>query len=683
MSLNTSIQEYIIESLNFSMHNHTSLGELSSFILRMCLRLVSSRNSPIMDTEPSSSDDNNPTHTPHQRGYVATSDPLDEANMQYTAVWNLPLNVGQSFQYQKNKTLYVPPGRKARWLIFPLIYQNKTCGVVGLENHTNLDNMRLREIIRPFLPMCVSNMIGGHLLSLRVQHSHDLFLSTMSHEIRTPLNGIVVATHLLQEGESHRSEDNLRIIAECSHQLVDIINDILDFTKIRCGRMKLNETVFSVREMLNEVYDVISLKAHEKKLNVLIELNPNVPSTVVGDKKRIRQILLNLLSNSIKFTERGQIDVRIAKQEIQGQKSADWVVLDMEVEDTGVGIPPEHFETIFESFKTLPDKSDAYVHKDGTGLGLAICRTLCRMMRGDIRVKHSQPYRGTCMAVQIHVKIPPPYPSPSAAQAVPDVSPKQPSTNFMFSPEKNMALLIVGGPDHTARLRVAQWVREWGYHPVLCSTLDEVRFYADQPHFRDRVLLMDRSWSSTLSSLEKEGRLIVADPLPEKKSLKQALQHPSPPTQHGHQSMYVLVVEDNENNLRVVQRLLRFLNYNMERVEYARCGREAVQKAKEHKYDVIFMDLKLPDISGIAATREILQFYASRCPDHLKPQFHRLLHLQPVVVAMTACVMDMDKEKCKKVGMRGFLNKPLIMDEVELMMRIIWEKREKARLKYT
>ena len=238
--------------------------------------------------------------------------------------------------------------------------------------------------------------------------------------------------------------------------------------------------------------------------------------------------------------------------------------------------------------------------------------------------------------------------------------------------------ILIGSSCHETRLQVAQWVREWGYnHPILCSTIDEVRFYADQLHFKDQILLDERSWSLALHL----PNLLKFDSPPNKESLRQMLEHNTPSFQ-PHRNMRILVVEDNENNLKVVRRLLKFLNYNMERVDYALCGHEAVQKATSMMYDVIFMDLKLPDISGILATRKILQHYMNRCPDRLRSQFHRLLHLQPVVVAMTACVMDMDKEKCKKVGMRGFLNKPLIMDEVELIMRVIWEKREKTRVKY-
>ena len=681
--MDSKVQQCITQSLNFVMHTHTTLKELSSFLLRQCLNLFQSH-----------------------RGYLATRDPLYDTQMQYTAVRNL--DVSKTFRYQPGETISIPSDvPKNRWLTFSLTYQDKLCGIVGIENGTDIDNYSIQKQTQLFIPVCISTIVGGHLLSLQVQHSHDLFLSSISHEIRTPLNGIVVGIHLMRQQQANGSggggsggddnddnDDTLQIVTECSHQLMDIINDILDFTKISCGRLKLYEEPFDLQSLLQEVYDVMSLRANEKHLNLwfhILDPTQNLTTTkIIADRRRIRQILLNLVSNAIKFTSQGFIEIRarciyhpssFRSSGSSGSSGSSLILgrLEIEVEDTGIGIPSQDWETIFESFKTVSESTlDPYIQRNGTGLGLAICKTLCEMMNGSIRVKHSEKDKGTCMMVSLGVRF--------------DTTSSLSSSSL---PHLTGKTILIGSSQSQQRLELAQKFQTLGIHPILCSTPDEMKWYMKSSH-PSWILVENHSylgedldnnnnnnvptfviptnwssypWSTWLSSNNPE----------------QQSDQPQQPNQHQHKCR-ILIVEDNENNKKIVWRMLRILHYDMDFVDHVKNGLEALEKSQQTQYDVIFMDLKMPIMSGFTAAEKIIQYYktkylsSSYCRAGIP--FKSLLHIQPVIVAMTACVMDMDKEKCKKIGIRGFLGKPLIMDELRTMLQVIQQKQNQCREKY-
>lgn len=646
------VQKYLLDALNFSMENNISLEKLTDHLLEMALDLCQSRV-----------------------GYIAISDPLNDANMQYAAVRDLPtIRIGQPFKYKHGRTLVVPEQYKKQWMIFPLTFHGKICGVVGLANLTNMTLAELRTVLNPLLPVAMSNIIGGHLLSLEVQNSHDLFLSTMSHEIRTPLNGIVAGSRLLADLGALNPDQmhNLRIITECSYQLVDIINDILDFTKIRCGRMQLESLPFNLKNVIDEAYDVVSIRAQEKKLNVWFDFDDSVPQQIVGDKKRMRQILVNLLANAVKFTSKGQVGLKVF-YDITNQ------MLHCEVSDTGCGIEQSEYEHIFDAFQT---KNTYHSNKEGTGLGLAISRNLARQMGGDVELKDSVVGRGTTMHVYLKMEV--------VRDSV-DMTPI------------NNATVLVAHADGKVRMQLTHVLTQWNAKAMLCSTQDEMMMYLD-PAYKHSIdiVIMSTEFQLTRPFARVIGLHSSASPpkgfahhlnieatIDTNQLAKQLLQLVSAEKSRqtivpkeivkNERKVSILIVEDNSYNMTIMQQILKRLGFDEKCVDEAHTGLEAVQKASSKLYEIIFMDLKMPVMNGYDATHQILTLYKNRCPRTYRHKYEQLECLRPTIIAMTACVMDTDQSRCKKVGMKAFLGKPLVMEEVEVMTNLALRRREESK----
>lgn len=534
------------------------------------------------------------------------------------------------------------------------------------------------EITTKKLERTISELNKAKKIAEEATNAKSSFLASMSHEIRTPLNGIIgMADLALMDNEvSEIQRERIQDIKHSGESLLDIINEILDISKIEADKLELESIEFSIREVLEKITRLLSVKIFQEKLEFICDVSPDLPDILVGDPIRLRQILINLVGNAIKFTEKGLVGIYVKLLEINNNTAK----IEFTVKDTGIGIAEDKIDKLFQSYSQA-ESSTTRKH-GGTGLGLTISKKLVEMMGSEISVE-SKLGEGSSFKFVLKLKI---------------GDQDKESLNLDIDDNRVINVMVVDDNEESRRI-IDNLLKYWKINVKCLSNctdaITELKEFTAKKEKFDYLFIdyflpsmkgtdvaeaikkeipkeyipeivylttpqyahskkakeIDTKYTLTKPVHQRELKSMLIKKLDQKYTLPDIKKKTGPKQSKGDDSgrkLSILVAEDQLINRKIVNQLLIKKGWDVTLVEN---GKEACEKTKENQYDLILMDVQMPEMDGFDATRIIRENEKEK-------------NTHTPIIAMTALAMKGDKEKCLSVGMDHYVTKPVNPNEL-------------------